>query len=59
MTDPIDVPERAIAELIRRHEQQQQLKDATDATREWDQADGRAQGYQTAIDILRDMQSNQ
>ena len=54
-----DIPLRVIAELQRRKAQQEQLMDATDAPREYDRAYGKAEGYETAINILREMRSDQ
>jgi len=54
-----DIPLRAIAELQRRKAQQEQVMDATDAPREYDRAYGKAEGYQTAIDILRQMRGDE
>ena len=54
-----EIPHRAIAELQRRKAQQEQLMDATDAPREYDRAYGKAEGYETAINILREIRSDQ
>ena len=54
-----DIPLRAIAELQRRKAQQEQIMDATDAPRRYDRAFGKAEGYETAIDILREIRSDQ
>jgi len=51
----IGLAERAMAELLRRKAQQKQVQDATDSTREFDQSIGKADGYQTAVDILSEM----
>ena len=51
------IPLRAIAELQRRTAQQEQIMDATDAPREYDRAYGKAEGYKTAISIVRDMRA--
>jgi len=53
------IPLRAIAELQRRKAQQEQVMDATDAPREYDRAYGKAEGYQTAIDIVRQMRGDE
>jgi len=53
------IPLRAIAELQRRKAQQEQVMDATDAAREYDRAYGKAEGYETAIDILRQMRGDE
>ena len=50
-----DIPLRAIAELQRRKAQQEQIMDATDAPREYDRAYGKAEGYETAITVLRQL----
>ena len=55
MTDGI--PLRAIAELQRRKAQQEQIMDATDAPREYDRAYGKAEGYETAIAVLRQLRA--
>ena len=52
-----DIPLRAIAELQRRKAQQQQIMDATDAPREYDRAYGKAEGYKTAITVLRQLRA--
>ena len=52
-----DIPLRAIAELQRRKAHQEQLMDATDAPREYDRAYGKAEGYETAISVLRQMRA--
>ena len=54
-----EIPLRAIAELQRRKAQQEQLMDATYAPREYYRAFGKVEGYETAIDILREMRSDQ
>ena len=51
------IPLRAIAELQRRTAQQEQIMDATDAPREYDRAYGKAEGYETAIAVLRQMRA--
>ena len=51
------IPLRAIAELQRRKAQQEQIMDATDAPREYDRAYGKAEGYETAIAVLRQMRA--
>jgi len=53
------IPLRAIAELQRRKAQQKQMMDATDAPREYDRAFGKAEGHQTAIDIVRQMRGDE
>ena len=50
-----EIPLRVIAELQRRKAQQEQLMDATDSPREYDRAYGKAEGYETAITVLRQM----
>lgn len=54
-----DIPLRAIAELQRRKAQQEQMMGATDAPREYDRAFGKAEGYETAIGILRQIRDGE
>jgi len=52
MTDSM----RAIAELMRRRQQQLLIADHAKSTYRRLKAEGKAEGYQASIDVLRDME---
>jgi len=54
-----DIPLRAIAELKRRRQQQLQIAEAADHSTQRTHAEGKADGYGTAIDVLKAMRSGE
>jgi len=53
-----DIPLRAIAELERRRQQQLLIVENSDHAPSRVEAEGKAEGYQTSIDILKSMRPN-